>query len=400
MKLWEMLGGLFGGRGGARASAGRGRERKPQVEFLEDRCVAAVAPVLVSGASAGVFVNPSAGVVSGVGTSHFAWGTPTSTGPGRSRFDFSPSSFSLPAGEVISLGRLDYFNGETTPGTAVSSVGLQVSVTLAGAAPLTFTYPLHITTTTNTDDPVASADRVSLEGAAFPLLQVQVPGGRTFTLQVLGFGRAAGEGFIRNRGLNVEEGGSASAELLAQVRAPGIYVAARDLAGAAFLGTHQFLVLVPQNPRRFRGKLRDLGDGTRGIVIGAHNVGGRLRVKRFERSDFQAARQYFNPGQFVQLLTPDFDTEFDLVDLSRSRWKSIDGAIAAVLRAVERYEVNEARRPIRYPSFSGQFRRNCINSNSWAQSVIQFVAGSGAVREDFSGLDTCHQNRISRSYFR
>jgi hypothetical protein len=218
-------------------------------------------------------------------------------------------------------------------------------------------------------------------------------------LEILGFGNVGGQGFVQNRSLNVQEGGSASADLLVRVRAPGVYVAARDLAGPAFLGTHQFLILIPQNPRRFRGKLRDLGDGTLGIVVGAHNVGGRLKVKFFEPSDLRATREFFNPGRYVGLLAPDFDTEIDLVDLSRSRYGGIDAAIARILKAIDRYQVNEARKPISYPSFAGQFRRNNINSNSWAQSVIQWTVGRGAVQEDFTGFDLGHQNRVKRSYF-
>jgi hypothetical protein len=83
-------------------------------------------------------------------------------------------------------------------------------------------------------------------------------------------------------------------------RAMAVYLAARDLAGAP-LGTHQFLIVVsesnPYPPARLGGTLiysKDLGKGTMGYVIGAHNR-GTLVVEYFEKSDDTA-------GEFVHAM--------------------------------------------------------------------------------------------------
>src|SRR5690606_26941133 len=97
------------------------------------------------------------------------------------------------------------------------------------------------------------------------------------------------------------------------------YAAARDLAGAAIIGTHQFIVLIPDNPEDFDDArmaelglppLRNLGTNENpkmGIVVGAHNEGGQLHVRFNEESDFQAAREAF--GGAERGIRPDFSPE-------------------------------------------------------------------------------------------
>jgi len=75
-----------------------------------------------------------------------------------------------------------------------------------------------------------------------------------------------------------------------------VYVGARDLAGnLAFIGTHQFLVIMPDSgsvpPAVLpSGKIifpKNLGNEKLGYVIGAQNR-GRLVVEYFEKSDYIA----------------------------------------------------------------------------------------------------------------
>jgi hypothetical protein len=164
-----------------------------------------------------------------------------------------------------------------------------------------------------------------------------------------------------------------------------------------FAGTHQFLVLVPEHPENFP-RCRDLGNGQRGIVVGAHNRVS-LKVEWFEPSDWQAVREYVNPAGYVRDDWPDFDTQVERADTSAAG-KRIDAVIADVLAAVEANERHGRVHPRQYPSFRGQFAPGCINSNSWAQSAVEAVLGPGRVREDFRGADNCHQNRIPASEFR
>src|SRR5262249_10454175 len=140
---------------------------------------------------------------------------------------------------------------------------------------------------------------------------------------------------------------------------------------------------------------------TRGIVVSANNVGGRLKVQGFANpngADFQATQQYFDPTRRPRFIRK-FHTLVANVNLSGTG-NSIDDVIAEIVSAAQDYTANEAKHHIKYPFAGGLFKHNCINSNSWAQSVIVVVAGNNAVQEHFPGrFDKCHQNRIPSSYF-
>ncbi len=82
--------------------------------------------------------------------------------------------------------------------------------------------------------------------------------------------------------------------------------AARDLNGVP-IGTHQFLILIPDNPSDFQGnsaggalvealgaEMKAIG-GKQVIVVGAHNVSGRLRVKFLKDADAAATKRGIGP---------------------------------------------------------------------------------------------------------
>lgn len=194
---------------------------------------------------------------------------------------------------------------------------------------------------------------------------------------------------------------------------PGLYVASRNSSGTKVLfnpisPTHQFLVLIPENPNDFNLEKDSLGSsiivclgrGAKGIVVGAHKIAdenqSRLRVRFSERADLEAAREYSNP---VGLMTPDFDLVVGRVD-HRRRPYTIDNSIREVLSTVHSYERNEVSRPIFYPRLDQMLSGRCLNGNSWAQSVIEHVFGPGAVRQDFPGFDPCSEFRIDPIYFK
>jgi phage tail protein X len=80
--------------------------------------------------------------------------------------------------------------------------------------------------------------------------------------------------------------------------------------------------------------------------------------------------------------------------------KSVDEAIKALVMAANRYQDEERKRPINYPDdVFGQFAKGCLNSNSWAQSLIEHTFGKGEVKEDMPGIDTCKVSRIDAAYF-
>ena len=75
---------------------------------------------------------------------------------------------------------------------------------------------------------------------------------------------------------------------------PGAYVAGRplDMGWPASMGTHQFVILVPEDPLTFAFPTHDLGDGTKGLVIGAYNFSGRLQASKDAPSDSEALRKH------------------------------------------------------------------------------------------------------------
>jgi hypothetical protein len=175
-----------------------------------------------------------------------------------------------------------------------------------------------------------------------------------------------------------------------------VYVGARDLAGSmAFIGTHQFLVIAPDSGKAPPAILPDgktvfpknLGNSKSGFVIGAQNR-GRLIVEFFEKSDYQATLEHFNPDKYRKWYKTDLDAE-----LIQVKHNSNDMAfIAKILFLINNYIINERDDNIPYP-FSGL----AVNSNSWAQSVI--LAANGKVASDFKGLDISNNKRIPAIYF-
>lgn len=173
-----------------------------------------------------------------------------------------------------------------------------------------------------------------------------------------------------------------------------VYLAARDLAGIAFIGTHQFLIVVneanPYPPARLGEELipaRSLGGRKTGYVIGAQNR-GNLVVEFFEESDYQAAREYFDKS-LVKWYKADFDTEVARVDFGRT---SEADAIKRLFELVNTYYLNQNVDPITYPRAGMGF-----NSNSWAQTVIALAGGR--VKANMTGVDVGHDKRIPATYF-
>ena len=179
----------------------------------------------------------------------------------------------------------------------------------------------------------------------------------------------------------------------------GAYVVGRHLAmsGLASLGVHQFIVLVPENPKRFGFPTKDLGDGSMGVVIGAYNVNGRLQSEQFADSDYQTIRQLL-----MSKLGKISGVQVEKVNLEKTMCLvNMDSGLERILRTALNYKGQEEKKPIPYPAgLSGQLSTSCLNSNSWAQTVIELAVGKGAVPEDFDGVDLCSNKRIDPSFFR
>lgn len=171
-----------------------------------------------------------------------------------------------------------------------------------------------------------------------------------------------------------------------------VYICARDLSGLA-IGTHQFIVIANKGalaPRKIGFETihaKALGKGHYGIVIGAQNR-GKLKVEFFENGDFTAAREHFG-GIKTHWYKPDYDAEVHQVKFAGVSDKM---AMDKVIMRIESYLLNQSQDPIRYPTAGLG-----VNSNSWAQSVIEYAGGKGL--QDFDGFDVSNTKRIPRTYF-
>lgn len=172
-----------------------------------------------------------------------------------------------------------------------------------------------------------------------------------------------------------------------------VYVGVRDLAGAMFVGSHQYIVFIPDtaagNMRRLPRSGRtihtvNLGKGKMGFSIAGHNINGRLRIKINETSDLKAIKEAIT-GKAAQVLW-DWDAELHKVTHNTSDKEFIE----LVLRKIDIYTINEQANNIAY----GPFGNNC---NKFAQSVIQYAGGK--VVEDMGGIDYNHSGRFPRKLF-
>ena len=171
-----------------------------------------------------------------------------------------------------------------------------------------------------------------------------------------------------------------------------IYVGARDLSGLP-IGTHQFIVITFPNQqlimigkRVYVAKL--LGPKVYGIVVGAQNR-GTLNVEVFEKADTLAAQEYFGGVKKVWYKS-DFDTQMNIVKFNDSELSLHHER--KMVSLIDAYHTNQTLDPIRYPTAGAGF-----NSNSWAQSVIEYSGGK--VESNMKGLDIFHKYRIPKTYF-
>jgi len=178
----------------------------------------------IGGSSSGVFVNPSGPggmLVSGVGTSSFAWGNGAPFGSAPSSLNFFGNTFSTETDLAFSFGTLSYFNGTISAGSQADSVDLDVQLALTTPSGInqSFIYNLGLINTANTGDPNASADIVQFQ-TIFPSSSF-TSGGVNYTLEFLGVGTIlpSGSGFSTINQFHVFEGARANADLLGRITA-------------------------------------------------------------------------------------------------------------------------------------------------------------------------------------
>ncbi|MCC5648114.1 choice-of-anchor K domain-containing protein [Nostoc sp. CHAB 5824] len=188
-------------------------------------------PTLFQGTASARFINPvpSTAVITGVGTSSIAWGTPIGTPPSSLNFGAS-SGYRVNEDEVFSLGNLTFFNGTIQLGTEINSIDFEVTAHItnpSGVGSQAYTFRFSIINSPNTGNPIGDSDSVFLPSGFFSQI-FTTPDGSQFTLELVGFGTVTGSGFSTIDQFFVQESASASAQLLARfVRVP-------DLRATAF----------------------------------------------------------------------------------------------------------------------------------------------------------------------
>lgn len=172
-----------------------------------------------------------------------------------------------------------------------------------------------------------------------------------------------------------------------------VYAAARDLAGdIAFVGTHQFLIIetsksIPISINGNRYSPIELGGGTKGYVLGAHNISNKLTVKPFEENDVLAAKEYYG-GIERKFYQKDFDTEVREIAFSTN----VESYAYKLFKLANNFSLNQVTDPIRYPTAGQGF-----NSNSWVNSMVRH--SGGLYNSNFSGIDSAHNEVIPLTYF-
>jgi hypothetical protein len=169
----------------------------------------------VAGTSSATFINPApaGAVLSGVGTSHFSFGT---SEPGR--LDFSPTPFATAFDSPFKIGTLSYFNGTTFGGDATSvDLSVKLDFTAPSLPSVIANINLAITNTPNSGTAADAADYVSFSNT-FALSSVVI-GGTVYYVRMTGFQNVIGDGFLESNAmqLHVLEEKRASADLFGVV---------------------------------------------------------------------------------------------------------------------------------------------------------------------------------------
>lgn len=187
---------------------------------------------------------------------------------------------------------------------------------------------------------------------------------------------------------------------------PGVYSAARRISASKGslrtpFGVHRFLILIPREPEKFQGKLTDLGNGQKGIIVGALNVSTGLfqpRLLKYHRNnenDVAAARELLKHKQEGK---GHYQTSIKRV--VRSSKSYTDKEIDEILQKAKAYRRNTQDNPVKYPGlFENIFNRG-TNSNTFVASLLEHTGhGQKEKKMDIPGYDPGSQLRFDKELF-
>lgn len=173
------------------------------------------------GAATATFGTPSPdfGVqFTGVGTNEFSTGE-SFAGSSSNIYSVDGLNFSTTEDSQFAIADLSYTNGQTTLGSTVNTVPLDLTLDFTNPSGLseTFTYTFDFNfTPNNTGNPVLDGDTLSVTDV-FSNTSFDV-GGESFTLEILGFSNDGGA-TIGNV-FNLPEDDTTTAQLIGQITTP------------------------------------------------------------------------------------------------------------------------------------------------------------------------------------
>jgi len=178
--------------------------------------------------------------------------------------------------------------------------------------------------------------------------------------------------------------------------APGIYIGSRKVPAPGNF-RHQFMVLVPRDVERFKGKLQDLGNGVKGMVVGGYadagiikNIFGRAVMKyhRNHPKDLERVRRYVNddPGEDATVFRTEVQEDI------------LDDKIDEVMARGRAYRGNTKNDPVRYPGIIKNLLGWGKNSNTFTQSLAS-RSGINGRRMDHPGVDPGKRMRLPAELF-
>lgn len=174
----------------------------------------------------------------------------------------------------------------------------------------------------------------------------------------------------------------------------GVYWSARDLAGAAIIGNHHFILLVTSNDRLEEMQLTPkLESGIYFCTLGGFKSDDARLVFRLNgEHDVRSVLEYVNPDKHTSLLLPDLDLEIHKIAPPDGSEFEFMQKVAALAR---NYAVNTKVSAPKYTLIDD----NCA---AWVNTLFA-VAGVGAKdREqhgEFFGIDIGEEDLISKGHF-
>ncbi len=121
-------------------------------------------------------------------------------------------------------------------------------------------------------------------------------------------------------------------------------------------------------------------------MVGTYDINGKLRAEINYIDDLTVSRAYFADGPGI------WEPQGHIVALPSG--VTVESYIEQCLEATLNYMRNSVNSPINYPANGWG-----INSNSWNQSIHEFLGGDTVVH-DYNGIDYGNGKRVPLWYFR